>query len=61
MRLVINGEEKESDVQFLHELLPSCEGMAIAVNRVVIPRNKWLEVPLQEGDQIEIVIPYQGG
>lgn len=36
-------------------------GVAVAVNRRVIPRSQWRDTALMEGDQIELVYARQGG
>ncbi len=36
-------------------------GVAIAVNREVVPRDQWEQLAVQDGDQIEIIEPFQGG
>ncbi|MCL6528460.1 MAG: sulfur carrier protein ThiS [Thermaceae bacterium] len=36
-------------------------GIAVAVNRRVIPRSEWAATSLQEGDTIELVYARQGG
>jgi len=36
-------------------------GVAVAVNSNVIPRSKWDEVRLADGDKIEVINAVQGG
>ena len=36
-------------------------GVAVAVNSTVIPRSKWDEVRLADGDNIEVINAVQGG
>lgn len=37
------------------------EGLAVAVNGEIVPRSRWHEREVQEGDDIEIVRAVQGG
>jgi sulfur carrier protein len=63
--LTINGERKDVRAATLRALLVELEFeggyFAIAVNRKVIPRERWDEPLLRNGDMIEIVTPRQGG
>ena len=67
MKLMINGEPRQlGGVQTLAELLdaldvPSKKGVAVAVNDAVVPRGKWAEEAVEEGDRIEIIRATQGG
>ena len=65
MVLIINGERRETEVRRIAALLAELEftgtQLAIAVNRGVVPRRRWDEIELREGDAIEIISPRQGG
>jgi sulfur carrier protein len=67
MELVINGEPRQvSAVQNLAALMdaldvPSKRGVAVAVNDAVVPRGKWADEPIKEGDRVEIIRATQGG
>lgn len=65
MRLTINGETHEVAAADIRTLLAELnyEGtfVAVAVNHAVVPRSRWAEAALAEGDQVEIVSPRQGG
>ncbi|MFQ5742192.1 MAG: sulfur carrier protein ThiS [Acidobacteriota bacterium] len=37
------------------------EGIAVGINRNVIPRDEWDAVRIQDGDEIEIIAPFAGG
>ena len=37
------------------------DGIAVAVNGEVVPRNTWAQKEVQDGDDIEIVRAVQGG
>ncbi|WP_024477252.1 sulfur carrier protein ThiS [Arthrobacter sp. CAL618] len=36
-------------------------GVAVAVNAELVPRTRWVEVTIQNGDDIEILTAVQGG
>ena len=65
MRVTVNGEPREilaSRVDaLLSELAYEGNHFAIALNYDVLPRSRWAETPLKNGDEIEIITPRQGG
>jgi sulfur carrier protein len=65
MRVTVNGEQREILSASVETLLSELEyegtHFAIAVNYDVLPKSKWAETPLQNGDEIEIITPRQGG
>jgi len=66
LRLVINGEEKEiqsgNNVEdLLRELDIDGRHIAVALNLEVIPRSRYAETRLKEGDKVEIVHAVGGG
>ncbi len=65
MRVTVNGEPREITSASVGALLGELEyegaHFAIALNFDVLPRSRWAETPLQNGDQIEIITPRQGG
>jgi sulfur carrier protein len=65
MRVIVNGEEREVASASVDALLGELEyegtHFAIAVNYDVLPKSKWAETPLRNGDEIEIITPRQGG
>ena len=65
MVLIVNGERRETEARQIAALLAELEftgaQLAIAVNRGVVPRRRWSEVELRDGDAIEIISPRQGG
>lgn len=66
MRLFINGEEKQFPGVFtltslVEHLGLKADRLAIELNRDIVPRAKWPETPLQEGDRLEIVHFVGGG
>jgi len=66
-RLRVNGEDRfllgVPHVEALVQQLAAdeLEGVAVAVNGEIVPRGKWLEREVQDGDDIEIVRAVQGG
>ncbi len=67
MTLHVNGVERRVDaglsVSTLLGVLGIPPSMALAVerNRVVVPRSTWDDVPLADGDRLEIVSLVGGG
>jgi sulfur carrier protein len=65
MRVTVNGEPREIASSRLDALLRELdyEGshLAIAVNHDVLPKSRWAETTLKNGDEIEIITPRQGG
>ena len=66
MRLVINGEEKNIDgaktIEDLLRLLDyEKDSVAVAIGSTFVSRSKYNEHQLQEGAELEILVPMQGG
>jgi len=65
MRLTVNGEQKETSATRVRALLDELEyagtHLAIAVNHEVVPRTRWADTTLNDGDSVEILTPRQGG
>jgi len=65
MRVIVNGEHREVASSHVDALLSELdyEGthFAIALNFDVVPRSRWAQTPLNNGDEIEIITPRQGG
>jgi sulfur carrier protein len=65
MRVIVNGEEREVASASVGALLGELEyegtHFAIAVNYDVLPKSRWAETPIKNGDEIEIITPRQGG
>jgi thiamine biosynthesis protein ThiS len=69
MKLHINGQDRtfpEATAPFALAALVEALGMkpdrvAIELNRNVIPRNRWAETSLSEGDRLELVHFVGGG
>jgi sulfur carrier protein len=65
MRVIVNGEQREIASSRVDALLGELEyegtHFAIALNYDVLPRSRWAETALKNGDEIEIITPRQGG
>lgn len=65
MRLIVNGEPIEAKATRVDALLGELDyagsHLAVAVNYDVVPRARWAETSLNEGDAVEILTPRQGG
>lgn len=68
MKIRINGEDREVrpnlniyDLLIELELNSNQSGIAVAVDREVIPKSKWQEVKLSEDSEVEIIRAVQGG
>ena len=68
MKIHVNGEEKEVrlninvyDLLIALELEPIQAGIAVAVDREVIPKAAWQETKLRENSDVEIIRAVQGG
>jgi sulfur carrier protein len=69
MKLHINGEARDfSDspspftlVALVETLGMKADRVAVELNRDIVPRDRWVETQLHEGDQLEIVHFVGGG
>ncbi|MCB9795534.1 MAG: sulfur carrier protein ThiS [Alphaproteobacteria bacterium] len=66
MKLQVNGDahdapEGASLAQLLRQLGQPLEAVAVAVNLEVVPRGRYAERALAEGDRVEIVRAVGGG
>ena len=65
MRVTVNGEAREITASSVDALLSELEyegtHFAIALNYDVLPKSRWAETPIKNGDEIEIITPRQGG
>ena len=69
MKLLINGEERDfsdAPVQFTLAALVERLGMkadrvAVELNRDIVPRDRWADTRLTDGDRVEIVHFVGGG
>ena len=68
MKIRVNGEEKTvhpnlnvHDLLITLELNPAQSGIAVAVDREVIPKTAWQTTELRENSEVEIIRAVQGG
>ena len=67
MKLQINGEDREfadfpPTLAALVELLGmKADRVAVELNRDIVPRDRWADTPLKDGDRLEIVHFVGGG
>lgn len=68
VRLRVNGEERElPDGSTVQELLralgrdPDAHGVAVARNLTVVPRDRWADTALADGDRVDLVTAAGGG
>ena len=66
MKLLINSEQKDFSGKNISELVQSLQmtstnGIAMAVNEKVVPKNEWVKFRLNENDKILIIKATQGG
>ena len=66
MTLTVNGDPVDYDGEatltaFLESQKRRADTFAVAVNGEFVPRGKYAETRLNDGDDIEIVAPMQGG
>ncbi len=66
MTITINGEPRTvADVANLAALIDSLEmkadRVAVELNLAIVPRARWAETPIKDGDKLEIVHFVGGG
>ena len=65
MNLTINGEPRIFSAQTLTALVAELgmkpDRVAIELNREIVPRDRWAQTNLKDGDQLEIVHFVGGG
>jgi thiazole synthase len=65
MNLTINGESQPSSAETLAALVEQLgmkpDRVAIELNREIVPRDKWAQTALRDGDRLEIVHFVGGG
>lgn len=65
-RITVNGTSREvprmtSLPSVVAELTDATTGIAVAVNSEVVPRSRWADTLLQDGDAVEVITAMQGG
>jgi sulfur carrier protein len=65
MKLIINGTEKDIAADNVAALIDGLaakgDRVAVELNGDIVPRAKWPESPLKDGDKLEIVHFVGGG
>lgn len=66
MQLLVNGEPKTSAepitvAEFIEQLGRKGDRVAVELNREILPRGRWKETQLRDGDRLEIVQFVGGG
>lgn len=62
MIIVVNGEDRDVPANCtVGALAPNQRGVAVAVNREIVPRSRWGQAHLAEGDRVEILEAAKGG
>ena len=65
MKITINGQEQTyapiTLAQLIEQLGMKQDRVAVELNRDIVPRAKWAETNLAEGDRLEIVHFVGGG
>jgi len=65
MNLIINGESRVVSVETLSVLVEQLgmksDRVAVEVNREIVPRDRWSQTQLKDGDRLEIVHFVGGG
>lgn len=66
IRLVVNGREQQFEAPptvaaLLESLGVRPDGVAVAVDRQVVPRSRYGEERVQEGQQVEVLRAVGGG
>ena len=67
MNIIVNGKEQEIPgaqptlAEAVALLCPSTQGIAVASEETVVPRSRWNEHRLREGEQLMIITATQGG
>jgi thiamine biosynthesis protein ThiS len=66
MKLQINGEDRDfsaplSLLALLEQLGMKADRVAVELNRSIVPRDKWADTSLNDGDHLEIVHFVGGG
>ncbi len=66
MIIYLNNIEKNIEsgtllTSILQQLQHKSNDYAVAVNQTFVPRSHYVEFELKQGDQIELLVPMQGG
>jgi sulfur carrier protein len=68
VKLVLNGDPRElpdgatvADAVSASGIPALARGVAVAVDREVVPRSQWSETSLRDGQRVEVLEAVQGG
>jgi sulfur carrier protein len=68
MTILLNGQEQTvpststiQDVVALCCGTPIPQGVAVALNQMVVPRQQWTSVTVADGDEVEVLWASSGG
>ena len=62
MKINLNGQPRVVEQgTTLRHLVPSPQGVAVALNGAVVPAASWAATALSENDAVEVVTAHQGG
>jgi len=66
MTVLVNGERRQLAAGTALDVLVAAlcaapSGVAAALNETVVPRTRWPETLLREGDRVEVLTAVQGG
>jgi len=68
MNIVLNGKSIHTNegatlAMLLreHRITESTDGVAVAVNAAVVPKQRWTDTHLRDGDTVEVIHAVQGG
>ena len=68
IQIKLNGEEKSINGEVMLSDFVQAElnckepnGIAVALNEMVVPKQKWSAVTIKENDSVEIIHAVQGG
>lgn len=66
MQLIVNGEPISCEdgllvAELVQRIAPSAKGVAVAVDRTVVPRSAWPDVALHDGAHVEVLVAAAGG
>ena len=66
IQVTINGEQRTFDrsltvAELVDELALKPKGVAVELNREIVPKSQWQQTSVSDGDEIEIVTFVGGG
>ncbi len=59
--IALTGCDSLADLFEQISIKPHCQGIAVAINNLIIPKSRWASYQIQEGDRIEVIHAVQGG